>query len=101
VGRLLISLARHARALRTQLRPAEVNGQPGALYLDPDGRLVCVLALDITDGQVHAVRTIISPAKLRHLGPLGDFGELMRQLRRPAEPSAELPAEPPAGPPVP
>jgi RNA polymerase sigma-70 factor, ECF subfamily len=105
VGRLLISLARHARALRTQIRPAEVNGQPGALYLDPDGRLVCVLTLDIADGRVHAVRTIISPAKLRHLGPLGDFGALLRQLRRPADPPAEPPAEspagPPAGPPVP
>jgi RNA polymerase sigma-70 factor (ECF subfamily) len=48
---------------------AEVNGQPGALYLDPDGRPVLVVALDIADDQVQAVRAITNPDKLRHLTP--------------------------------
>jgi RNA polymerase sigma-70 factor, ECF subfamily len=86
VSRLLVSLARHARDVAAQLRPAEVNGQPGALYLDSGGRLVCVVALEMAGGQVSAVRTIINPAKLRHLGPLGDLGMLLRPLGRSSAP---------------
>jgi RNA polymerase sigma-70 factor, ECF subfamily len=47
-----------------------VNGQPGALFLDADGRLLNVLALDILDGTVQAVRSVINPDKLQHLGRL-------------------------------
>ncbi len=60
------------------MRPAEVNGQPGALFLDHDGRVVLVVSLDIADGQVQTIRAITNPDKLRHLarraggpGPLG------------------------------
>jgi RNA polymerase sigma-70 factor, ECF subfamily len=98
VGRLLLSLAGQAQALRAQIRPTEVNGQPGALYLDPDGRLVGVVSLDIADGQVQAIRTIISPAKLRHLGPLGDFAAMLRQLRPARRSRPARPAGPPARP---
>jgi hypothetical protein len=60
------------------LRPVEVNGQPGAMSFDPEGRLINVLALDIADGQIQAVRSIVNPDKLRHLGPLADLEELLR-----------------------
>jgi RNA polymerase sigma-70 factor (TIGR02957 family) len=49
------------------VRHAEVNGQPGALYLDPDGRPVAVVSLDIADDLVQTVHTITNPDKLRHL----------------------------------
>jgi RNA polymerase sigma-70 factor, ECF subfamily len=49
------------------MRYAEVNGQPGALCLDADGRLVAVVSLDIADGLVQTVHTIANPDKLRHL----------------------------------
>jgi RNA polymerase sigma-70 factor, ECF subfamily len=49
------------------IRYAEVNGQPGALYLDADGHPVAVVSLDIADGLVQTVRTIANPDKLRHL----------------------------------
>jgi RNA polymerase sigma-70 factor (TIGR02957 family) len=58
------------------LRSAEVNGQPGALVLDPEGRLVNVLALDVADGQVQAIRSIVNPDKLRHLGPIANLDGL-------------------------
>jgi RNA polymerase sigma-70 factor (ECF subfamily) len=48
---------------------AEVNGQPGALLLDPGGHPVAVVCLDIADGLVQTVRTITNPDKLRHLTP--------------------------------
>jgi RNA polymerase sigma-70 factor, ECF subfamily len=35
-----------------------VNGQPGAVVYDGDGRVVSVVALDIADGLVQAVRSV-------------------------------------------
>ena len=61
------------------IRPAEVNGQPGAMFLDPAGRLVNVFVLDIADGRVQTIRSVINPDKLRHLGPLADLDDLRRQ----------------------
>jgi RNA polymerase sigma-70 factor, ECF subfamily len=77
VARLLLGLARRARAIGVHLQPAEVNGQPGATAYDRDGRLVTVLALDIADGQVQTVHSIVNPDKLRHLGPVGDLARLL------------------------
>jgi RNA polymerase sigma-70 factor (ECF subfamily) len=60
------------------LRQVEVNGQPGAVLLAGEGTLVGVMALDIADGQVQAVRSIVNPEKLSHVGPVGDLGALLR-----------------------
>ena len=70
VTRLLLGLGRQARQAGTRLRVAAINGRPGALALDPDGRLVGAVCLDIADGQVQTVRAIVNPDKLRHLGPV-------------------------------
>jgi RNA polymerase sigma-70 factor (ECF subfamily) len=59
-----------------RLRPAEVNGHPGLLSHDPEGRLLGVLALDIAEGRVQTIRSIVNPDKLRHLGPVGDLSAL-------------------------
>jgi len=85
VGRLLIGLGRQMRELGVTVEAAEVNGQPGAVVVDGDGRLVNVFALDIADGVVQTVRSIINPAKLGHLGPLADVRGLLRERRGPDE----------------
>jgi RNA polymerase sigma-70 factor (TIGR02957 family) len=54
------------------VRHVEVNGQPGALYLDADGHPVAVVSLDIADDLVQTVHTIVNPDKLRHLAPPTD-----------------------------
>ena len=77
VARTLLAWFRAAARIGgVTLRSAEVNGQPGALLLDPEGRLVTVLAVDVADGQVQAIRSIVNPDKLRHLGPTANLGEL-------------------------
>jgi RNA polymerase sigma-70 factor (TIGR02957 family) len=52
------------------LRAAWVNGQPGLLACDADGDLIAVIAFDVLDGQVQAIRVVANPEKLRHLGPV-------------------------------
>jgi RNA polymerase sigma-70 factor (ECF subfamily) len=74
VARMLINWARlAARVPGLSLRPVEVNGGPGALYLDAQQRLIAVLALDITDAQVTSISAIVNPDKLSHLGPVSDY----------------------------
>jgi RNA polymerase sigma-70 factor (ECF subfamily) len=53
-----------------EMRFAEVNGQPGALFLGHDGRAVLIVSLDIADGLVQTIHAITNPEKLRHLDPM-------------------------------
>lgn len=75
VCRLLLAITR--RNIEAHLQLVHVNGQPGALFLDAHGRLASVLSLDIADGKVNAVRSIINPQKLRHLGEPADLDALL------------------------
>lgn len=88
VTRLLAALGAQLRTVGGTLKLAEVNGQPGALVQAPDGSLISVFSLDIAEGQVQTVRSVISRAKLRHLGPLADVPGLREQLRDQAGPKS-------------
>ena len=79
VARFLLGLARQAVEVRVRLEPVEVNGQPGVRALDRDGRVVSVMALDVVGGKIVALRNVINPDKLRHLGPVGDLTVLLRE----------------------
>jgi RNA polymerase sigma-70 factor (TIGR02957 family) len=83
VARTLINGIRQATARLpgVSLRPVEVNGGPGALFLDPQQRLIGVWALDIADGQITSISSIDNPDKLTHLGPVADLGSLLRSAR--------------------
>jgi RNA polymerase sigma-70 factor (TIGR02957 family) len=72
-GTLMAWMRQGARIPGAAMRPVEVNGQPGALMLDGDGRLIGVLALDVAEGQVRGISSIVNPDKLRHVGPVGDM----------------------------
>ena len=80
MGRLLAGLIDQIRQVGIVIRPAEINGQPGAMFLDPAGRLVNVFVLDIADRRIQTIRSVINPDKLRHLGPLANLDDLRRQL---------------------
>jgi Sigma-70, region 4 len=67
-----------ARAPGVSSRHVEVNGGPGALYLDAQQRLIAVVALDIAGGRITNINAIVNPDKLAHLGPVGDFTALVK-----------------------
>ena len=79
VARAVAGLVRLARRMGLQQRPTTVNGQLGALYIDADGRLINVVALEIAEGGVRAVCSIVNPDKLRHVGAVGDVNRLIRR----------------------
>ena len=64
------------------MQRADVNGQPGALVLDSDGRVFGVFALDIRDGRVQTIRSVINPDKLRHFGEVGDMRAILEARDR-------------------
>jgi RNA polymerase sigma-70 factor (TIGR02957 family) len=72
VGRLMAGIFRRGRYLDASVRLAWVNGQPGAVGYDAQGRVVAVFALDVADGLVQTIRSVVNPDKLSHLGPVSD-----------------------------
>lgn len=62
--------------------PHPVNGQPGAVFRDRGGRILSTLALDICEGQIRAVRAVVNPDKLSHLGPVADAWAVRREAER-------------------
>ena len=73
VARFLLGLFRRAQNEGTYGVPALVNGQPGAVAYDAEGRVAAVFSLEIADGRVQAIRSVVNPDKLQHLGPTSDL----------------------------
>ena len=67
VAKALIGWGRQARERGLTHRRASVNGEPGLVFHDPDGRVRWVAGLEIADGVVVAVRSLLNPDKLEHL----------------------------------
>jgi RNA polymerase sigma-70 factor (ECF subfamily) len=76
VARHLVGLFRRGRVLGVSLRLAWVNGQPGAVAHDAEGRVLSVFALEVADGMVQAIRAVVNPDKLGHIGPVSDLARL-------------------------
>jgi RNA polymerase sigma-70 factor (TIGR02957 family) len=79
VARLLAGIFRRGRHLNASVRLAWVNGQPGAVGYDGEGRVVVVFALDVADGLVQTIRSVVNPDKLSHIGPVSDVARLERK----------------------
>jgi RNA polymerase sigma-70 factor (TIGR02957 family) len=73
VARFMLGLFRRGLKMGAYGELAWVNGQPGAVSYDAEGRVVNVFALDIADGVVQTIRSVINPDKLQHLGPTSDL----------------------------
>jgi len=87
VARLLATV--HPLKVRTGITctPRRINGQPGALLRDRDGNVLQTFVLDVLDGQVHTIRSVINPDKLAHLGPVADAWAMDREVRQVRRPS--------------
>jgi RNA polymerase sigma-70 factor (ECF subfamily) len=59
-----------------------MNGQPGAILRDRDGNVVGTLTLDVLDGRIQTIRSVVNPDKLGHLGPVGDPWAVARELQQ-------------------
>ena len=86
VARVLAAIIPPFLRIGGMVEPHEVNGQPGAVFRDRDGKVVNTWTFDILDGRIQTIRSVINPDKLRHLGPVADAWTVVReanQARRP------------------
>ena len=81
-ARVLASIFPWLVSIDVTLEPHEVNGQPGAIFRDRDGKVLNTLALDMLDGQIQAIRSVINPDKLRHVGPVADAWAVAREFNQ-------------------
>jgi RNA polymerase sigma-70 factor (ECF subfamily) len=81
VARMFAGLGSRFAGTGISVERHEVNGQPGAVLRDRGGRTINVMALDILDGRIQVIRSVINPDKLQHLGPVADAWALMREAR--------------------
>jgi len=88
VARLLATAFPVVLRTGVALERHEVNGQPGAIFRDRDGRVLTALTLDVLDGQIQAIHSVVNPDKLGHMGPVADAWAVKRaahQVRRPTD----------------
>jgi RNA polymerase sigma-70 factor (ECF subfamily) len=79
VAQTLVSWSRAGfRDGAASLREVQVNGAPGALLLDRDGRVLGVMTLAFARGFIGTVTSVVNPEKLRHIGETGDMWSLIR-----------------------
>jgi RNA polymerase sigma-70 factor, ECF subfamily len=88
VARVLASIFPWLVRIDVTVQPHQVNGQPGAIFRDRAGKVLFTLALDVLDGQIQTIRSVINPDKLGHVGPVADAWAAARevnQARRPTD----------------
>ncbi len=88
VSRVLAALLAPFVRIDGVVEPHQVNGQPGAIFRDRDGKVTHTWTLDILDGRIQTIRTVSNPDKLGHVGPVADSWALLReaqQVRRDAD----------------
>lgn len=78
VGRVLASAFPRMVRIEVTVEPHEVNGQPGAILRDRDNKVLNALTLDVLDGRIQMIRSVINPDKLGHVGPVADAWAVAR-----------------------
>ncbi|MER6185285.1 RNA polymerase sigma-70 factor [Streptomyces sp. NPDC001652] len=81
-SRLLSSFVAMLMRVDATVEPHQVNGQPGAIFRDRDGKVLNTWALDVLDGQIQTIRSVSNPDKLTHLGPVADAWAVNREANQ-------------------
>jgi RNA polymerase sigma-70 factor, ECF subfamily len=87
VARVLGAIFPWIAEIDVTLDRREVNGQPGAIFRDRDGKVLAAMTLDILDGQIQTIRSLNNPDKLRHLGPAADAWAAAHQINQARRPT--------------
>jgi RNA polymerase sigma-70 factor (ECF subfamily) len=82
VSRVLTALFSPFGKIGGVVEQRDVNGQPGAIFRDRDGKVVNTWTLDILGGRIQTIRTVINPDKLAHVGPVADAWTVVAETTR-------------------
>ena len=81
VAKLMVGMLAEVARLSGSVETTELNGQPGVMFVDEEGRIAAVMSLEIADGVVQTIRGITNPDKLAHLGRVADLRAILRRGR--------------------
>jgi RNA polymerase sigma-70 factor (ECF subfamily) len=81
VARTLVAGISALARFGLRIRVTEVNGEPGVMLIDAQDRPAGVMGLDIADGQIQTIHSIVNPDKLRHIHRVSDLGLLWEGRR--------------------
>ena len=81
VARFMLGLMSLMPRLEITLEPAEVNGEAGFISRDKEGRVVSVLSVQVADGKIISLRSVVNPDKLGHLGEVADLTGMLKASR--------------------
>ncbi|HEY3527677.1 MAG TPA: RNA polymerase sigma-70 factor [Nocardioides sp.] len=79
VRRLLAAALPWLETVDITIEEHALNGQPGAIFRDRDGRVLNTWTLDIVDGRIQTIRTVLNPEKLAHVGPVADAWAVLQE----------------------
>jgi RNA polymerase sigma-70 factor (ECF subfamily) len=82
VARVLASAFPALIRIDARMEPREVNGQPGAILRDRDGKVVGTVSLDVLGGRIQTIRSVVNPDKLGHVGPVADGWAVAREVKQ-------------------
>ncbi|MGH9046014.1 MAG: hypothetical protein ACRDVW_01735 [Acidimicrobiales bacterium] len=75
----ILAFFKQAPRIGVTVEPAFVNGGPGIVIYDTRAKIVSVLSLEVSGGVIQAVRGIVNPDKLAHLGDVSDLARISRR----------------------
>ena len=82
VARLLATIVPPFVRIGVVVEPHQVNGQPGAIFRDRDNKVLNTWTLDILEGRIQTIRSVLNPDKLGHVGPVADAWAVIREANR-------------------
>jgi RNA polymerase sigma-70 factor, ECF subfamily len=82
VARVLASVFPLLAKIDASVEPRELNGLPGAIVRDRDGKVVGTLTLDVFGGRIQTIRSVANPDKLGHVGPVADAWAIAREVKQ-------------------
>jgi RNA polymerase sigma-70 factor, ECF subfamily len=86
VARVLGSVFPLLIKIDARVEPRALNGQPGAIVRDRDGKVVGTFTLDVLGGRIQTIRSVANPDKLGHVGPLADAWAIAREVKQTRRP---------------
>jgi RNA polymerase sigma-70 factor, ECF subfamily len=81
VARLFAQMGRQTETLGATFEPHRINGQPGVIFRGPHGGVFSVMSIEVVDGRVATIRSVVNPDKLGHLGLVESLSDVMDEAR--------------------
>ena len=77
VARLFASMGTQMTSAGASYEAHRINSQPGAVFRGPRGGVFSVMSVDVVDGRIVAIRSVVNPEKLGHFGRVESLREVL------------------------